>query len=192
MTKILRTYGFTISTKTWADSPAVTATIMVREDDARYPCNPRTEGEHEIWDAPKRTHGLLLNNLVIRTYLSGPHHKMGRAMVIGPSIEFGSITYVDTKLAKAALKTLERIERVIAKANSCEAGDVIMAIAEATGAEWYAHRISDGPPSFSYAQDQWRFGDLTEARDVYRAEVEKLRVLKREANRHHEDAEAIA
>jgi hypothetical protein len=188
VTKILRSYGFMIDTKTWADSPAGTARIMAREGDTPYPCNPRTESEHEIWDAPKQTHGLLLNDLVIRTYLSGPLTHRGRAVVIGPSIEFSSINYVDTKLAKAALRTLERIDRAIARAHSAEAGDVIMAIAQAIGAEWYAHRVGDQPPSFSYAQDQWRFAPVTEARDVYRAAVEKLRETKREVNRNSEDA----
>jgi hypothetical protein len=183
VTRILRSYGFMIDEKPWADSPAVTARIMVREGDSPYPCNPRTEGEHEIWDAPKRTHGLLLNDLIIRTYLSGPKIVAGRAMVIGPSIEFGSINYVDAKLAERALNTLKRIERAITKGNSHEAGDVIMAIAQAIGAEWCVQRLSDGPPSFSYAQDQWRFAAVSEARDTYRKAVEKLRIVKAEANR---------
>lgn len=189
MTK--RTYGIMIDEKPWADCPAVTARIMVCEEgDRPYPINPRTEGEHEIWDAPKRTHGLLLNNLVIRTHLSGPLHIAGRAMVIGPCYDFASISYVDTKVARAAVKTLERIDRAIANAKCSEAGDIIMTIAKAIGATFYVERLGKEPPSFSYERDQWRFGDITEARDVYRAAVQRLHATQRDINRTKDGEEA--
>jgi hypothetical protein len=167
-----RTYGFMIDDADWAGCPSITAKVMAREGDAMHPINPRSDGESEFWGAPKRTTGLLLSDLTVRTYLSnqGP----GRPMLIGPSWEFESVHYVGTQKARKLLHSCRRIEQSITKLDAREHGDVLMAVAAGLGLSWYVERV--GPSrGRMLTHDIWRFGTLAEARDRYRAGVEKLR-----------------
>jgi hypothetical protein len=160
-----RTYGFRITEEKFADCPSVVVRALARQGDAEYPINPRSEGEDSIWDAPARADGLALNNLEIITWL-------GEKYASGVDVRFDSARFIDQRLAERMLRTMKRINRELAKDNSREAGDVLMAVAKAIGATWYVTPVGAERGS-SYTDNQWRFGELTEARDVFRAMVEK-------------------
>jgi hypothetical protein len=170
----LRSYAFAIDTNKWAGCPSVAARILVREGDATSPINPRSEGEDSLWDAPKRTDGLLLNGLVIRTWLSGPTHIPGRAMLIGPSIEFEQLSYVTLKIAGRAHTTLRRIDKELTRYRVGEAGDILMAVGKVIGVTMHVTALDPNNHSTFYDQNTWHWGSITEARDLYRAEVAKL------------------
>jgi hypothetical protein len=172
-----RSYAFAIDTKPWANCPSVAARILVRDGDATSPINPRTDGEDTLWDAPKRTAGLLLNNLVIRTWLSGPTHIPGRAMLIGPAVEFESLSYVNLKIANRAHTTLRRIDKELTRYRIGEAGDMLMAIGRVLGVTMNVTALDPNNHGTFYTDNTWRWGPITEARDLYRAEVAKLQAV---------------
>jgi hypothetical protein len=172
-----RSYAFAIDTKPWAGCPSVAARILVRDGNAASPINPRSEGEDSLWDAPKRTDGLLLNNLVIRTWLSGPTHIPGRAMLIGPAVEFESLSYVNLKIASRAHATLRRINKQLIRYRIGEAGDMLMVIGRVLGVTMNVTALDPDNRGTLYTDNTWHWGAITEARDLYRAEVAKLQAV---------------
>jgi hypothetical protein len=72
------------------------------------------------------------------------------------------------------LRTMRKINKQLDKSKASEAGDVLMAVAKALGLTWYATPV--GPERGTmYSDCEWRFGDVIEARDAFRAGVEKLK-----------------
>jgi len=170
-----RSYGFLIEEEKFADCPSVVARVLVREPgkSESYPINPRSEGEDEIWDAPKKTAGLALQSLEVRCW-ANTDPKMG--YFHGPDVRFDNARFVDERLAKRLFATMSRVNRAIRKANAREAGDVLMAVGKAIGAEWYVKRIGKPKGSF-YSEERWEFCPLVEGREEYRRQVEKLKAL---------------
>src|SRR5262245_25845294 len=168
-----RSYGFLIEEEKFADCPSVVARVLVREGNAEYPINPRSEGEDEIWDAPKKTAGLALQSLEVRSWVN-TDPKLG--YFHGPDVRLDNARFIDERLAKRLLTTMSRVNRAIRKADAREAGDVLMAVGKAIGAEWYVKRIGKPKGSF-YSEERWEFCPLVEGREEYRRQVEKLKAL---------------
>ncbi len=164
-----RSYGFRITEEKFADCPSVVARVLAREGNAESPVNPRSEGEDSIWDAPKKPDGLMLNALEIITWRD-PNY----TYTTDVQIRFDNARFVDQRLAERMLRTMKRINTQLRKTNAREAGDVLMAVAKAIGATWCIEQVGPDRGSF-YTDCQWRFGDLIEARDKFRALVDKLR-----------------
>lgn len=172
--RVPRTYGLLIETGQWADCDAVFARLVVREDGAPYPCNPRSDGESMIWDAPRRFNGLLLYNLHLRAYVSA--YGAGEFFT-HISIQYDNLNCVALKTAEQAAKTLRLIERRRESLRAQEAGDMMMALGAALGLSFYAAKRpnEDGvPPRQSgqfYSDDAWLFLPLADARDAFRAKL---------------------
>jgi hypothetical protein len=164
-----RSYGFRIDEERFADCPAVVARVLAREGEAESPINPRSEGEDSIWDAPPKQDGLALASLEIITWRDSNFKYVTEVQV-----RFDTVRFVDQKLAERMLKTMKRINRELRKTTAREAGDVLMAVAKAIGATWLVEAAGPNKGNF-YTDMQWRFGTLIEARDKFRALVDKLR-----------------
>lgn len=167
-----RRYGFLIETGKFADSPSVVARVLAKREDEDHPINPdSSRGENAAWGgAPKKADGLYLADLELRCYV-GSDGKYFH----GPDIRFDSVRFVDEELAAKLLRTMKRINREIAKTNAREPDDVLMAVGRAIGAT--LHIVPGGEPhrgSF-YSDNEWRFGDLTEARDEFRRAITELK-----------------
>jgi len=166
MTNMLRSYGWLITEEKWADCDSVVARVMAREDNAKHPVNPRTEGEDSIWGAPKNLDGYMLNGLEIRFWLSSTgtsiHHH----------VLFDKVRFVDERLATRLLKTMKKINRAIG--SNIESGDMLMAVSRALNLTWYAEKRTNNH-GWSYSDDDWRFHNIHPARDLIRASVNKFR-----------------
>jgi hypothetical protein len=165
----LRSYGFRIEETKFADCPAVVARVLAREAGAKYPINPRSEGEDSIWDAPKKTDGLALAGLEIILWRDRDCKYQTDAQV-----RINSASFIDQRLAERLFRTMKRINRQLRKTSAREAGDVLVAVAQAIGAKWHVEPVGEERGSF-YSDAEWRFCDLVSARDKFRALVEKLR-----------------
>jgi len=170
-----RSYGFLIEEEPFADCPSIVARVLVREPgrSEAYPINPRSEGEDAIWDAPKKASELALQSLEVRCWVN-TDPKLG--YLHGPDVRIDNARFITERLAKRLLNTMTRVNRAIRKANAREAGDVLMAVGKAIGAEWYVKRTGKRRGSF-YSDEDWEFRPLAEGRDEYRRQFEKLRAL---------------
>lgn len=167
-----RSYGFIIREETYADCPAIVARVLAREAGAESPVNPRGEGEDSFYDAPLRTHGLALNELLLRCYRSSDGKYMH-----GPFVEYNSLYHIDLRLAARMHATLRKIDKEIAKSRASEPGDVLMAVARAIGATWGAQEVGEGRRNRHggfYQDDQWHFAALTDVREDFRARIAKI------------------
>jgi hypothetical protein len=183
-----RTYGFKISEEKFADCPAVVARVLARTGDEESPINPRSEGEDSIWDAPKKTDGLALASLEIITW-----RDLNFKYLTEVQVRIDSVRFVDQRLAERMLKTMKRINRELRKNNAREAGDVLMAVAKAIGATWHVEAVG-GEKGHFYHHSQWHFGTLIQARDKFRALVDKLRSpveAREQAEAARKEAEAV-
>jgi hypothetical protein len=186
-----RSYAFAIDTKPWAECPCVTVRILAREGDAASPINPRSEGEDTIWDAPKKTNGLVLAGLVIRTWVHGTSANYA-ASLVGPNVDFEHVGYVNERLARRLLRTLTRINKAISKSGVHEAGDVLMVVGKALGVTSFVAPIDEKAGGTWYGDQTWRWSKLTDARDTLREKVDGLRAWAREINRSNGRAEEAA
>lgn len=167
-----RKYGFLIETGKFADSPSVVARVLVKRADEDHPINPdSSRGESAFWGAPKKADGLYLASLELRCWV-GSDGKYFH----GPDIRLDDVRFVDLELARRLHLTMKRINREIAKASAREPGDVLMAVGKAIGAT--LHIIPGGDTTRSgsfYSDSEWRFSDLTSARDEFRRAIEELK-----------------
>lgn len=173
MTKQFREYGLEVETKVFADTEEVFVRVYAIEPGKSHPVNPRGDGEHEIWDAPKKVHGLALADLTLRTYIPTPNVVCDRAVTIGDvdcQIDYRDAHFVDLRKARQMAKTLEKIERAIEKAASREPGDVLMAFAKAIGATKTVI-CTGGSKSSWLNQAEWEFHPIEKARDLFRVSV---------------------
>lgn len=178
MTDRKRTYGFAIEEDRFADCPSVVAKVLARGPDGNdkpepFPINPRSEGEDAIWGATRKADGLALASLEIR-YWANTDSKLG--YFHGPDVRIDNARFIDERLARRLLKTMTRVTAAIRKTNAREPGDVLMAVGEAIGAEWYVKRIGKPHGSF-YSDEEWEFRPLVEGREEFRALVAKLKAL---------------
>lgn len=171
---IARTYGLRVYThkRQFADHPEIVARIMVRENQADSPINPRGDGEHPIWDAPKHMAGLALADLQLRVWFYTSTNDKPQAC--GPYIQYNDAHYIELAHAERMARTLKKIHKAIDKAQAHEPGDVLMTMAKALGLTFTVTETRDGHSS-TYRDSQWRFSQLTDARDQLRAQVEKTR-----------------
>ena len=167
MSKV-RSYGFAVREEKWADNDSVVVKVLAREHGENHPINPRMDGEDAIWDAPKKTAGMMLADLEIRVYLSNDYK-----YISGADVRFDNARFIDTRKAKRLLKTMTRIDREMAKTNAREIGDVVMAVAKAIGATWTVEPVGTPRGSF-YSEDTWYFTTVERARDLARDAVAKL------------------
>jgi hypothetical protein len=173
---VMRSYGFMIQRKQDSlGTVSLTAEVMVREGDKAHPLNPSGDGEGGFYkvDVPKKTLGLHLDGLVIRSYQSTDRGKGDLFEVYQPDVYFADSHRVDYRKAMRMAKTLKRVNDAINKANVREHGDVLMAVAKAIGATWYVERLSKH--GSSYSDNEWRFGPLEYGRDKFRQLVEDAR-----------------
>jgi hypothetical protein len=126
-------YGFRIDVNkaNQVRGECVTVQFMIREPDQRYPLNPKYEGETAFWGAGPKQEGLLLDDLVIYTYVN--RVIPGKESVLGPVIEYQGVSYLGLEKAEKAVYTLKRIKKAVAKAQATEFGDVIMAVCKDFG-----------------------------------------------------------
>lgn len=161
MNASIRSYALNVSRDKFADSDAITVRVYVREESATSPINPRHEGEHEMWDAPKSAHGLALDRLQLRMWRGDTVWTQG-------AIWYDDLHHVDLELAEKHARTLKKIQREITKQGATEAGDVLLAFAKAIGATLTATPAGDAIPTGWLRDVDWRWSPIRDARDQLR------------------------
>jgi hypothetical protein len=89
---------------------------------------------------------------------------------------------VEAADARAMVKTLDKINAAIAKAEAREAGDVFIALAKAVGAQWIAEPRRD--KYCSYSDTEWYWRSLGDGRDAFRRKIAEAEAAHAEAKGH--------
>jgi hypothetical protein len=170
------TYGIMMRREAYAGrsgifDPAVRITLARRETEAKFPLNPRGDGEG--YDAPKWAQGHLFDGLTFEWYLSSSLSDSAPQYVHGPQIYYEAPYRLDLDMAKRAHKTLAHIDKAIRKAPTRDPGDFLMVMARALRLQWYAVSSDMAKRNF-YTDATWKFRLVEDARDELRGIVREF------------------
>ena len=170
----MRSYGLIVSEERYVDTQSVIVRFLAREGDAKSPINPNSNGEDTLWNAPKWAHGLFLSDLSIRCYWS--QFGKDEPWLMGPYVTYAHVHGIDARMATRMATTLNKIERKIVRTKATEPG----AVANAIRATWGVV-IREGGGTGWHDTTDYRWTDLVEQRDIFRAAIAKIKP-KREEN----------
>lgn len=169
----LRTYGLRItSDMRYNGDDSFVVRVLAKNADESYPVNPRSEGEGDFnEDVPAKAANLIFDGLQVVCYQSESH---------GPfygAAEYKDRYSVNARDASRMVSTFAAINRQMKKDNyPQEIGDYLTSLAQALGLTWYAREADDKRNSSSYCNSEWRFSDVTVARDEARKLFNAYRV----------------
>lgn len=177
MPKPKRSYGLLIDESHKHGMHTISATVIVREDDRDYPCNPDFSCEDSQYGgAPKHLDGVFLNSFGITGHVSDIK---GCPFLIG-SPAYHDLYSIDCAKAEKMIAVFKRVGRQFDKDRPGDPGDVFMTLARALRLDFAVWKIEgysgEGFPG-SYQSQRWYFTALANGRDHFR----RLIVAGREA-----------
>lgn len=169
MTK--RSYGLLIKESTRHSLHRVIAEIVVREDGAESPINPRSDGEDSIWDAPKHLDGLMLSGFGIHGFVSD----LEGFPYCGCEPEFRDIYSADSRDVARMAATFKRVNRQLAKDSPREPGDLFVSLAHALKLDFAVWRVANGVERSQYSENAWNWRTINEGRNHFRHLIDTAR-----------------
>ena len=175
MTK--RTYGFHLFHENQHGTDYIRCRLMVREDDAENPINPRAGGECAIWGAPKRFAGYCFDGFEINGFYSERDGDLG---LIGFGPEFRDLYHADAACVAAMHKTMSRVTKAMFRDQARDPGDIYSAVAKSLGLSFAVEKIENPSGGSTYRDHRWNWMSIKEGRNALR-EMIKTAIKKDEA-----------
>ncbi len=176
MTK--RTYGFQIIEDNRYGTDYIQCRLVVREDNAESPINPRSGAESAIWDAPKRFDGYGFDGFVLDGFVS---EMSGTLSFIAFGPEFRDVFAADARCVAAMYKTMQRATKAMLRAEAHDPGDIYTAVAKALGLSFAVRKIENRNGGSDYRDHRWMWMSVEEGRNALRRMIVKATAPKEAA-----------
>ena len=169
MTK--RTYGFHLFHENQHGTDYIRCRLMVREDDAENPINPRDDGESTIWDAPKRFDGYGFDGFVLDGFTT---ETGGECSFIAFGPAFRDVYYADARCVAAMHKTMQRVTKAMLRDEARDPGDIYSAVAKALGLRFAVRKIENPGGGCDYRDHRWQWMSVEDGRNTLRRMIQTV------------------